>query len=305
MVKIILDTDMSTDVDDAGALAVLHALADNGEAEILAVMHNTGHPLGVPVIDIINRFYGRPSLPVGALKTDFDNEDARPYLTALVETFPAELTRDSVPDATRLYRQILALQPDSSVVIVSIGFVTNLRALLESGPDEFSPLYGTELVRQKVKELVVQGGAYPASERPTWNFAHAGAVPYTQFISQNWPAPITFLGYEIGIGIKTGADFEHLPDENPLKLAYYNFFDNHFGARESWDQVCVLYGVSGLGQLFTRIKGGTNCVLEDGNNHWDEEWENQYHSYLKQTAGDGELAEIIEELMIQQPPAQN
>jgi len=224
MVKIILDTDMSTDVDDAGALATLHALADNGEAEILAIMHNTGHPLGVPVIEIINRFYGRPLLPIGALKTDFDNEAARPYLTALVENFPSKITRDSAPDATALYRQILASQPDSSVVIVSIGFMTNFRALLESGPDEFSPLDGTELVLQKVKELVVQGGAYPESNRPTWNFAHADAVPYTQFVVENWPAPITFLGYEIGIGIKTGAQFENSPDDNPLKLAYYNFF---------------------------------------------------------------------------------
>ncbi|MCK9316355.1 MAG: nucleoside hydrolase, partial [Verrucomicrobia bacterium] len=36
--KIIFDTDMAEDVDDVGALALLHALADAGEAEILACM---------------------------------------------------------------------------------------------------------------------------------------------------------------------------------------------------------------------------------------------------------------------------
>ena len=36
MVKIILDTDISPDYDDVGAMAVLHALAKRGEAEILA-----------------------------------------------------------------------------------------------------------------------------------------------------------------------------------------------------------------------------------------------------------------------------
>src|SRR5690606_32742496 len=35
-VKVIFDTDYSTDCDDPGALAVLHALADLGEVEILA-----------------------------------------------------------------------------------------------------------------------------------------------------------------------------------------------------------------------------------------------------------------------------
>ncbi|MEP1642867.1 MAG: nucleoside hydrolase, partial [Rhodopirellula bahusiensis] len=39
-VKLILDTDMSGDCDDAGALPLLHALADRGECEILAVVTN-------------------------------------------------------------------------------------------------------------------------------------------------------------------------------------------------------------------------------------------------------------------------
>ena len=46
--KIILDTDMGgggcSDVDDVGTLCMLNALADNGEAEILAVMINTIAP---------------------------------------------------------------------------------------------------------------------------------------------------------------------------------------------------------------------------------------------------------------------
>jgi len=37
---VILDTDMLTDCDDAGALAMLHALADAGEVRILGVVLN-------------------------------------------------------------------------------------------------------------------------------------------------------------------------------------------------------------------------------------------------------------------------
>src|SRR5690606_29052446 len=36
-VRVIFDTDLGPDADDAGALALLHALADRGEAEILGV----------------------------------------------------------------------------------------------------------------------------------------------------------------------------------------------------------------------------------------------------------------------------
>ena len=43
-VRVILDTDLGIDVDDAGALAVLHALADRGEARILATVANVNDP---------------------------------------------------------------------------------------------------------------------------------------------------------------------------------------------------------------------------------------------------------------------
>lgn len=44
--KIIFETDMCFDVDDVGALAVLHTLADNGEAEILAISFKEHHQNG-------------------------------------------------------------------------------------------------------------------------------------------------------------------------------------------------------------------------------------------------------------------
>ena len=38
-VRIIYDTDLGGDCDDAGTLAMLHRLCDLGEAELLAVTH--------------------------------------------------------------------------------------------------------------------------------------------------------------------------------------------------------------------------------------------------------------------------
>ena len=64
-VKVIFDTDMYTDYDDIGALAMLHAMADAGEADLLAVLQNTRGNSGLAVVEIINRYYGRPDLPVG------------------------------------------------------------------------------------------------------------------------------------------------------------------------------------------------------------------------------------------------
>lgn len=64
-VRVILDTDLGIDVDDAGALAVLHALADKGEAKILATVANVNDPHAPGALDAINTYYGRPNIPVG------------------------------------------------------------------------------------------------------------------------------------------------------------------------------------------------------------------------------------------------
>ena len=59
-VKVVFDTDMAADVDDVGALALLHALADLGEARILAVGISSRNEEAGPCLDAINTWYGRP-----------------------------------------------------------------------------------------------------------------------------------------------------------------------------------------------------------------------------------------------------
>jgi hypothetical protein len=73
-IKIILDTDMGggqcTDVDDVGTLCMIHALVERGEAELLAVVVNTMPPLATAVVSVLNHFYGRDDVPIGALKAN-------------------------------------------------------------------------------------------------------------------------------------------------------------------------------------------------------------------------------------------
>ena len=66
--RIIFDTDMVEDYDDVGAMAVLHALADEGKCEILAMGTCTRDNSSVAAVEIVNAFYGRPDIPVGCSK---------------------------------------------------------------------------------------------------------------------------------------------------------------------------------------------------------------------------------------------
>ena len=56
-IPIILDTDIGPDCDDVGAISVLHALANNGETEILGIMCCTSSQWGAPCINAIKTYY--------------------------------------------------------------------------------------------------------------------------------------------------------------------------------------------------------------------------------------------------------
>jgi len=252
-VPVIFDTDLGYDCDDdAGALAVLHALADRGEAEILATMTVVGDPQSAGALDVINTYYGRPDLPVGAYQGE-RWADAHPYWlspdTGFLETLVAEYEGDiedksQAQGAVSLYRETLASQQDTSVTVVTVGFLENLATLLRSPADRHSPLSGRELVAQKVERLVVMGGRYPPD--PELRDFNLSDGPYRDgrtagWVIESWPTEIIFSGSEIGDGIRTGSRLAESLPENPVARAYELFpGTNKLGDRASWDLTAVL-----------------------------------------------------------------
>ncbi|WP_165452784.1 nucleoside hydrolase [Paenibacillus thalictri] len=295
-VKIILDTDIGPDCDDAAALAVLHALADSGEAEILGVTHCTSSPWGAGCIDTINRYYGRPDIPIGTLKTPgfLEGESYEKYNRTICETYPNRYRKGGEPDdAALLLRKLLAAELDGGVVIVAIGPLPNLRGLLQSESDEISPLAGTELVARKVSELVVMGGAFPSGAE--WNFQMDPAS--AKFVVEHWPTPIMFSGFEIGDAVKTGDRlFRETPDHHPVRLAYELFLGKQ-GGRSSWDLTAVLYGVRGLGAYWTASEEGCVSVGEAGENEWAAS-PRRGHRYLMPKMDNDQLQQVLEDLLV-------
>ena len=67
-VKLIFDTDMGNDVDDAMALCMIHSLQKRGACELLAVTITKDHPQAAAFVDAVNTFYGYPDVPIGVVK---------------------------------------------------------------------------------------------------------------------------------------------------------------------------------------------------------------------------------------------
>ncbi len=304
MVNLIVDSDIGPDCGDVNAIILLHGLADRGEANILATMCDTSNPWGAPCLDALNTFYGRPWIPVGTLKDSGLLTDYGSYNKELAKHFPHALqSGTNAPDATSLYRKILAAQPDKGVVIVGIGPLRNLSNLLNSGADSFSPLNGRDLVAKKVCLLSDMGGWYPSVPHgwgAEWNFAQD--VTSTANVVSNWPTPVLYSGAEIGNGIYTG--HRHATDGgeyDPLAMAYTVAVDVGYGGfRMSWDETACLYGVRGLSNYWTSVTG-SNSVLPDGGNIWHASAEGN-QSYLVQLKSTADMARIIDDLSTSAKP---
>ena len=308
-VQLIIDTDMAGDVDDVGALCLAHALADRGEAAILAVLHNALVPEGIVAVQVLNRYYGRGGIPVGVYRNpeyccpDLRGQGPRPYVPEIVAEFGAEveLRGDSVDDGFSTYRRALAGAADGSVVIALIGFASNLLALLQSGPDEHSALDGRALVEQKVQRLIWMGGRFEDSRShgsPEFNFAGregslSGLAAITSQALHLWPSsrPIAWLGAEVGWDVCHGARLVELPESNPCRRAYA-VWGGEWGnccncgkpggpiERQSWDPMAILFAArardGGSGELSylnlsAHESGHMDFLLPSGHNHWGPE----------------------------------
>ncbi|MBC8041728.1 MAG: nucleoside hydrolase [Opitutaceae bacterium] len=308
----ILDTDLASDCDDAAAVAIANVLMRQGEVRVLAMMVSTGGPYGAPALSAINTWYGHPDIPVGTLKDPSfwsgggldkpaGSKNYESYTPALVKRFPTALKSGAdAPDATDLYRRILAAQPDASVVINTIGPLINLARLMESTADAHSPLDGWALIQKKVKRLVVTGGKNPAGSSS--NFSKSGAGIYTRTVLNGWPTPIVFVGNEVGGPVLTGWKRNAEANKgNPAREAYRLFHGGDvLKERASWDQAGILYAIRGEGALFELVEGGYQQVAEDGSTTWTAgEAPGRRHTYVRKRVGDAVLKDLFEGLMTQ------
>ena len=246
---LIYDTDICGDCDDVLALGMIHALQSRGACNLLAVTVSVGNDLAAPFVDVVNTFYGRGDIPIGVVGKGGVVEQSK-YLGLVEEKdsggrfrYPHALLsgKDASP-ATRVLRQALAAQPDGSVVIAQDGFSTNLARLLDSGPDEHSPLTGVGLAKRKVKLRSLKAGAFQPIDgnEKFQEFNVMRDVPSCRKLAVRWPNPMAWSGFEIGIALPYPAtsierDYGYVP-HHPVAEAY-------IGPRIEW----IARPLAGLG----------------------------------------------------------
>lgn len=262
-VRLILDTDIGNDVDDALALAMIHSLENRGEVRLLAVTITKDNRYAAPYIDLVNTYYGRPDIPIGMVHHGKTPQDA-PMIQVPAEKrdaqghylYPHTLTDGSqAVDAVQLLKQVLSEQPDGSVTIAQIGFSTNLDRLIATEE-------GKAMVKRKVKLLSVMGGNF---EQPRPEFNIDTDPDSARDLFKNWPTPIVFSGFEIGLRITfpyeaIAKDFDWTA-HNPVVDAY-NLYVGKPEDHPNWDSTAVLYAIRPDRGYFELSQPGTVTLGE-------------------------------------------
>ena len=269
---VILDTDIGSSTDDLFALEMLYRYEDEGRCRLLGVMVDREGERNAAFADVMNTYFGHGDVPIGLVRdgikepkvwidyahvADTKDGEGQPMFRRTVADY------SSLPDGWQLYRRLLAAQPDRSVSIVSVGFVTCLAQLLTSGADEYSSLTGVELVRRKVKCIYLQGGMFGEAEEPDFNFAQG--ITFAKTFFQNWPQEVDMVFSPM----ETGQEVEYTPEQviadvswtdvHPIKQVYMQCNCNT--GQRMWDVMPVVQAVEG-DALFTLSQRGTVRITD-------------------------------------------
>ena len=307
--KIIFDTDIGNDCDDAGALALCHKLCDLGEAELLSVTCCNATPYLAGCVDAINRHYKR-QVPIGInyekpITCNYPEgiyKGYNGYDKPLCEKFPNDY-KDSkdVPDTLDVLRRALAEADDNSITFVVTGALSSMARLIMSQPDDISTLSGKELVEKKIKRTVVMGGRFfetwPMDVGVTSEYNIRCDIESAKIVCDNWCGELVFSSFEIGNWCVTLKGFSKNADKNPAAYAYKIYpFANERG-RESWDLTAMLYAIRPDAEYWNTSPGGKISVDDQGITSIDTSI-NANHTYLIPKMSYTEIRDIINNIVM-------
>lgn len=261
-IKVILDTDMGIDCDDAAALGLLINLDQQNKVDLIAITASTARKGATATIKAIMDYYGKNTIPVGKLTSTFlpcDHQNS--YALAIQKKTGI---KDCDDDALTLLRKTLA-ESSAKITMIAVGPLTNMADLLQSKPDQYSPLTGIELIKEKIASIYIMGGAFDKNDFPEWNILQD--IQSAIIVNDQWPTEIIYSPHEVGFRIQTKMG---LNDENPVWASMYYFaVYNHFSmkngySRYSWDPITCMAAVPEFANLFDFSPPGDVYINAEG-----------------------------------------
>ena len=252
---VIFDTDMDTDCDDVGALAMLLEAHKQGMIELVGIISDSVCKFAAPCCEAISNFYG-VDVPIGAIYAD-DYSDTENNINRFAayrkhtvtcsdngrgynRIFSEKIKKTDLdyPSAAYVYRKILANAEDESVTVLCVGMLTAIYEALKSEPDSISCMTGVELFERKVKKVITMGNPDKIDDFNWGMDAYASEKFFAMC-----PVPI-YISAE-GDDVITGDILtKTLHSDHLLRCAYETWLKKENCGRASWDLIASLFAIN-------------------------------------------------------------
>lgn len=270
---IILDLDMTGDIDDVCAFRVATELDDENVIDIkLVALSVNGDDNIIRAVDGMLTHDKIDNVIIG--KCNHKHREESNYWDTMSMYYSGNY---KVLDSVKAYRKVLA-ESDEKVDIITTGYTFNIEGLINSEPDEYSDLNGVELILDKVGQLWITGGSYPDGYDNNFIFGEYAAKS-ANFVNSNWPLPIIyFINNQVNM-IRCGATLEQVDtDAQDIVTKALKAWGTDCGS-VAWDPYAVWCSANGLSEVcqsniqraYTRINEDTGYNVftldKNGNNY--------------------------------------
>lgn len=290
--RLIIDTDMVEDPDDAYDLHTIFGLANQGNCEVLAAGSCLSYdeaPLGIRAIA---NFFGYYNLPIG--QTEGNIQTSNPLGATLAQFVQPQ----EFEGTTEVYRRALSSQPDKSVTLLFLGQAVNLKALYLSPPDRYSDLNGRDLIERKVLQIVFVAGEWPSGSE--YNFY---TDPSSMDILPLLPVRTIWTCNPQADDTLCGEVILDNTMQSPTRAVYLTADPNN--NRPVWGRVGILFAIYGdtyKGErLFSLSPNGTITVNTSTGSNGFSESSDGLQNYLIREVTAERLTEISNELLAVNP----
>jgi len=257
MKKVILDHDLGPDCDDAAAVCIAVKAHMKGEINCLAITSCMYTDMSAYAAAAVPHYLGCNDIPFS-----YNNERSATGMNVRCCKVPAtnywnkQSSWPVIYHNTPLLREILANNGNErDILFITIGPLTTLYCLFNSGADQFSDMNGRELWAANVYSYVCGGGNFSNLNDNEHNFAEDFEATNAT-VNTITEVPMTFVGANVAGTIMSG-DYvlKNCTNDWVLRPYYYLQSWEQYYSRQSWDLATVYYAVYG-GSGMWQVKSG-------------------------------------------------
>ncbi len=257
MKKIILDHDLGPDCDDAAAICIAVKAHMKGEINCLAITSCMNTSMSAYAGAAVPHYLGCNDIPFA-----YNNErsatgaNVRCCGTPATQYWNKQSAWPTIYHNTPLLREILANNGNErDILFITVGPLTTLYCLFNSGADQFSDMNGRELWAANVYSYVCGGGNFSHFNDNEHNFQNDFEATNAT-VNTITEVPMTFVGANVAGTIMSGDPvLKNCTNDWVLRPYYYLQSWELYYSRQSWDLATVYYAVYG-GAGMWQVKSG-------------------------------------------------